>query len=1044
LPTPTPSQDWYVFGGWFTEVEGNGDRFTSATTVNRNITVYALWTESGEVVKGKYTVTFDARSGSVNETTRTVDAGAAIGSLPTPQRSGGYAFDGWFTGADGGTRVFDGTLVNGNLTLYARWSGGNGKSVKYAESYWGEWVRIDTGETWYISGNRILVNGYEPYVSPTLTRQSAQVVKVAEGDRDPYFLFASRTANAILRGKVILMDSASSGSASRARTSAGSIPPVIISDPKQPEKLPVEVQPDPVTGEFYSPGWIPGNGLEITLPDYTGTPIPIPGLPVPPPDDSDYVPPVVPIPVVTEGVNLKVSLRLQNDSEDSTRLYASGTSLDFVMEVENIGTEDCTAATYALEYDSACLTVNDPAPNRRLGTLTPKSQGGSTYKKSIPLTIAAKPLPGNLALQDVEIGVKISDTITKKTWNDSVSIRYNRAKIPFRIYSEYPVQGIIKVPGGKTHHFRTNDAAYGECSYTIYLPWSTEDYFVIFSGATAASESAYSLGINTIPSRAFSAFEETGIYEPNNDEDQAVLIESRDSIMAYLHGGTRADIDYYRINLGNEVPVVKSVAIGTPLADNCVLRPYEWNGNQDEHVNPGETFYYDITVTNSNDESAPGLNAVLSTKASGVTVDTFSVYLGTLTSGTSTMATYRFTVSSDYIPGTEIPFSLALTAWDNTTWQSITWQDTPPSIMVKIFTPGSMEATVSDGGIGLNWNSVSGAAGYRVYSAASPAETYTLAGSTGAGVTGFTHTGLPSGTTYYYRVAALDSYGGESGLPNPVPARTWTNLVFNRGVMGTGASSAIPHYYRFPVTSGVNYIFSSDTGVAVRWEDGGSSWFSLGAGTRSQTPFQSGWAFIQFESAGDYSLTVKYGEAAVSGFSVSTSPMSEGIVNETDKTIAVIVPYSTNLAGLTPVVTPASLWTCATTGARNFSGPVEYRFIKDGTVQVYTVTVTRRGQGGIAIDPPGGDISIAGFPAAPFTVSRSGSNNTRTIQISDESYSGCEWYVDDTAKTADSGSDNRAFTIDAQDYLPGAHTVTLIVYKNGVPYSNERGFTVTN
>jgi hypothetical protein len=800
----------------------------------------------------------------------------------------------------------------------------------------------------------------------------------------------------------------------------------------------VEVQPDPVTGEFEAPGWIPGNGLEATVADY-GTPIPIPPLPVPPPDDPGYVPPVVPIPVVTEGMNLKVSLRLQNDFEDSTRLYANGTSLDFVMEVENIGTEDCTAATYAIEYDGAYLTVNDPAPNRRLGTLMPKSQGGSTYKKSIPLTITAKPLPGNLVLKDVEIGVRINDTITQRIWNDSVSIRYNREKIPFRIYSEYPVQGIIKVPGGKTHHFRTNNAAYGECSYTIYLPWSTEDYFVIFSGATAATESAYSLGINTIPSRAFSTFEDTGIYEPNNDEDQAVLIESRDSIMAYLHGGSRADIDYYRINLGNEVPVVKSVAIGTPLADNCVLRPYGWGGSQDEHVNPGESFYYDITVTNSNDESASDLYAILSTKASGVTVDASSVYLGTLMSGASATATYRFTVSSDYIPGTEIPFTLALTSSDGTTWQ-----DTPPSVMVKIPTPGGLEATVSEGSIDLSWNAVSGAAGYRVYSAASSAGTYTPAGSTGAGVTSFTHTGLPSGTTYYYRVAALDSYGGESGLSDPVPARTWTNLVFNHGITGTGASSAIPHYYRFYVTSGVNYAFTSDTAVTVRWEDSGSNWFNLRSGTVSQNPSQSGWAFIRLESAGDYSLTVKSGEAAVSGFSFNTSPVSVGTINEADKTIAVIVPYSTNLASLTPVVTPVSGWVCATTGAKNFSGPVEYRFTKGGANQAYTVTVTRRGQGGITIDPPGGDISIAGFPAAPFTVSRSGSANTHTIQISDASYSSYEWYVDDTAKTADSGSNGRAFTVRAADYPIGKHTVTLIVYKSGVPYSNERGFTVTN
>jgi hypothetical protein len=121
---------------------------------------------------------------------------------------------------------------------------------------------------------------------------------------------------------------------------------------------------------------------------------------------------------------------------------------------------------------------------------------------------------------------------------------------------------------------------------------------------------------------------------------------------------------------------------------------------------------------------------------------------------------------------------------------------------------------------------------------------------------------------------------------------------------------------------------------------------------------------------------------------------------------------------------------------------VEYRFTNGDAAQVYTVTVTRKGQGGITIDPPGSDISIAGFPAVPFTVSRSGS--PYTIQISDATYSSYEWYVDDTQKTADSGSGGRNFTVQAQDYTPGKHTVTLIVWKDGVPWSNERPFTVTN
>jgi hypothetical protein len=355
---------------------------------------------------------------------------------------------------------------------------------QYAEQFWGEWINISTGDTWYISGSGISVNGSPRPGSLTLQKQSAQVAKVS-GDGSPYLLFASRTANATLRGKVIPMDNSSGVSSGAARgLSLGSLPPLIIRDPKQPNKEPVIVQPDQGTGDFDAGGFIFGDWLEIRpgipedpgTPDETIPPIPVPPLPAPPPQEKDttavYEPPVVPIPVVTEGVNVKASLRPQDDSADSTRLYADGTSMNFVLEIENIGTQDCTAATYALEYNNARLVINDPAPNRRLGTLAPKSpeREKEAYTKSIPLTITGIPLTGNSAFADTEIKVNINDTIAKKTWNDSVYIRYNRAKIPFRIRSEYPVQGIIKVPGGMAHYFKTEVTPYGYCAFNIDLP----------------------------------------------------------------------------------------------------------------------------------------------------------------------------------------------------------------------------------------------------------------------------------------------------------------------------------------------------------------------------------------------------------------------------------------------------------------------------------------------------------------------------------------------------------------------------------------------
>lgn len=70
-----------------------------------------------------YTVTFDANGGSVSTSRKTVTAGGPYGSLPTPVRNG-YTFDGWYTSANGGSKVWDSSIVSQTQdhTLYAHWT----------------------------------------------------------------------------------------------------------------------------------------------------------------------------------------------------------------------------------------------------------------------------------------------------------------------------------------------------------------------------------------------------------------------------------------------------------------------------------------------------------------------------------------------------------------------------------------------------------------------------------------------------------------------------------------------------------------------------------------------------------------------------------------------------------------------------------------------------------------------------------------------------------------------------------------------------------
>ena len=111
LPTPTKANN--TFAGWYQNQEltvpANSD-----TIVNQNTDFYAKWIEN-------ITITYNAKGGIVSPNSITFPSGNAIGTLPTPERSG-YTFDGWYT--DDGTyqnEVTPSTTFNTTSEIYAKW-----------------------------------------------------------------------------------------------------------------------------------------------------------------------------------------------------------------------------------------------------------------------------------------------------------------------------------------------------------------------------------------------------------------------------------------------------------------------------------------------------------------------------------------------------------------------------------------------------------------------------------------------------------------------------------------------------------------------------------------------------------------------------------------------------------------------------------------------------------------------------------------------------------------------------------------------------------
>ena len=1032
----------------------------------------------------------------------------------------------------------------------------SGGQIKYTREFLGEWIRMDTGERWYISESSITVNGAAFDRTVTLVKSSAQVITVSEADRADYILFASRIADASFKAQVVMLDENGTGrSISRAAILSGGFK---IKPPNNPGQEQV-VYPDPETGDVTVEGIIPGDPVEIIPVDDEWKDV---NVAVTPWDEQNMG--IIPL---AKGANHKVSIEFADTGIDTNMLYADGTPQRFIIKLKNIGNADSTGPSYRITWDEEDFILNAGTVQGVLDTIVP---GGT---REIPLTLGSKPIENGYKNKEVKvtIGYYDTETFSFKYWNDTVSVTYYKTRIPFRIKSRRPVQGVVKVPRGRELYYFKTSGPEGNCTFSMDVPWSSEDYLVGFMGASAEtnSETHYSLAINDQPPGNWDSllFEDMYINEPNNNSETGATVldmEENSTFMGYLHNG---DIDWYRINLGDVAP------------DPIIVDMEEWEiddqagGYWDGRANPGDTINIDVKLKNYSQDSRiitmtglaaesayaqyvqnislpyyprtlppghygsltsyttnpvsgmvpmfdgssyidntfsfklapdcppgtitfslsfqdnfnigylktirlnvevppinitldgvegnliPGETSVLTVRAKntgtrdangvsarlrnpggiygGFITSTGGSVMGTLTAGgPSASANLSVSLSPSCPAGVQIPLRVEFANSEGNTWNAdFSVYALPPG-------PANVEAEpLSENSVRVSWDQVAGATEYNVYND-DGALLSVLSGSTQ-----YEHTGLSDGTVYSYRVSALVG-GDESAKSAVATARTWERLMFNRQY-NVSVSANVPHYYRFNVTNSASYRCTSGVSVPVRYENGDANWFTLNSGTENQTASQSGWAYFRLSAAGSYSFKISTSEAAVSSFifpSLSTVISGPGL-NETEKTVTFKVPFGTNLDGITPSIVAAYGWTQVTGGTQNFSAPVEYIFTNGAVLQAYTVTITPDGQGGVVVNPPpsGSDETILGLPASGFIVSRSGSGGppSLSVTLSGTGYSSIDWWVDETYKSGEAANNGRTFVVQASAYTIGKHTLTVVVYKDNVPYSNDVDFTVT-
>jgi len=182
-----------------------------------------------------------------------------------------------------------------------------------------------------------------------------------------------------------------------------------------------------------------------------------------------------------------------------------------------------------------------------------------------------------------------------------------------------------------------------------------------------------------------------------------------------------------------------------------------------------------ITATLTDTGSAALTNANIEVQvfnSSGTAVST-NVWSGqNFTGGQSRQYTYTWTVPSTQATGT---YTVMIGVFDSSWAINYYWNSNGATITVTTgqaapTAPTGLTATAGSGQVALSWTASNGAASYSVYRGTAPgAETGTpiAAGITG---TAYTNTGLTNGTTYYYKVAAVNS-AGASPMSNEASAK---------------------------------------------------------------------------------------------------------------------------------------------------------------------------------------------------------------------------------------------------------------------------------
>ena len=539
-----------------------------------------------------------------------------------------------------------------------------------SSEYWGTWIRMDTGDEYYIDSSSIKKKAKYSYysdseVSRNTNGYSFDGENILKNGNIIYFRKGGKFRDFSV--KVAGFTDTQAGSSRSIDIGRNGIPGRRKNKKNNNDTETITSAPD---GTLNFKNAVADDTHEITVADTTSVDI------KPNYNGED----LGTIPIVEAGTyGFKTTYTIDGDGQG----FCYGNyfkTYNLKLNINNIGSKICSTSVYSISYSDNNLNI---ISGNLTGNFSSIEAGKS---KEVSLSIRYGKL--NEEYTDVPIKISITDSVYNRTWEDSVSIRFYKGIVYLKVNSRNfdesssaTLNGFLIYPDGRSKRFTVASKS----DSSVQVPWSNSDYHLAFSGATTENEMAYSFGFadkaNLADLSGTWSIGEINAYESNDSISNAYRVtDLSNPIKAYLKYG---DIDFYTINCKDIELQFKPVSIIDKSIKECE------NGNNDNLATPGESLYLDVKMKNSTNSTLSGVSLKLSTSSSYVNIIRDSYLLGDMKSGyyysltdyssynesscylmssNYSDRTFKFSIASNCPSGALLPFTVTFTDASGYTW----------------------------------------------------------------------------------------------------------------------------------------------------------------------------------------------------------------------------------------------------------------------------------------------------------------------------------------------------------------------------------------